>query len=196
MSDQPCAICGRPGTRLCDFVLLFGQERAADEVHTCDLPMCDEHAHEELVWRWHGSEGGGCETVDKCGYHAGHPNLDRGRADNVELERKAARRWAQQQALLRVEHGRLRSGARYRHFKGGLYTVVAVATDAEQGGQLVVYTDGAEVWSRPLARFLDAVAGPDGRTVPRFEFIGSRRPGHGDIEHGQLTTTEAADAGE
>jgi hypothetical protein len=63
---------------------------------------------------------------------------------------------------------------RYRHFKGGEYEVLAVATHSETHEPLVVYrplyVDGGW-WVRPLAMFLETVD-HDGRTVPRFQRIG------------------------
>ena len=62
---------------------------------------------------------------------------------------------------------------RYRHFKGGEYTVHGVATHSETQEQLVVYTprygDGG-LWVRPLAMFLETVE-RDGETLQRFTCI-------------------------
>ena len=59
---------------------------------------------------------------------------------------------------------------RYRHFKGGEYTVQGVATHSETGEQLVVYTplygEGG-LWVRPLSMFLETVE-RDGELQPRF----------------------------
>jgi hypothetical protein len=63
---------------------------------------------------------------------------------------------------------------RYRHYKGGEYEVVGVARHSETDERLVVYRplygDGG-LWVRPAAMFLEPVA-HDGRTVPRFTFLG------------------------
>jgi hypothetical protein len=63
---------------------------------------------------------------------------------------------------------------RYRHFKGGEYEVVGVARHSETDERLVVYRplygDGG-LWVRPAAMFLEPVP-HDGRTVPRFTFLG------------------------
>ena len=63
---------------------------------------------------------------------------------------------------------------RYRHFKGGEYEVVGLATHSETGEQLVVYRalygDGG-LWVRPVAMFLETVE-RDGQVRPRFEYIG------------------------
>jgi hypothetical protein len=63
---------------------------------------------------------------------------------------------------------------RYRHFKGGLYEVLGVATHSETGETLVVYRplygEGA-LWVRPLAMFIEMVPVGD-RRVPRFRPVG------------------------
>jgi len=66
----------------------------------------------------------------------------------------------------------LRPG-RYRHYKGGEYRVLGVATHSESGEPLVVYMplygEGG-LWVRPLAMFVETVE-RDGSAVPRFEYI-------------------------
>lgn len=58
---------------------------------------------------------------------------------------------------------------RYRHFKGGLYEVLGVALSSDDGvTESVIYRaekDG-QLWSRPLAEFLE--------TVSRNDYIGPR----------------------
>jgi len=63
---------------------------------------------------------------------------------------------------------------RWRHFKGGLYELIGVATHSESGEALVVYRPlygERGLWVRPLAMFLDTVE-REGRSQPRFERIG------------------------
>jgi hypothetical protein len=63
---------------------------------------------------------------------------------------------------------------RYRHFKGGEYEVLGVATHSETHEPMVVYRplyNETGMWVRPLAMFLETVV-HEGRTVPRFEFLG------------------------
>lgn len=53
----------------------------------------------------------------------------------------------------------------YRHYKGGLYYVLAIAADANVGpdhNQLVIYigSDG-RIWHRPLKEFIEPVKMPD-----------------------------------
>ena len=62
---------------------------------------------------------------------------------------------------------------RYRHFKGGEYEVLAVATHSETREKLVVYRplyNDSGWWVRPLAMFLETVV-HDGREVRRFELL-------------------------
>ena len=67
----------------------------------------------------------------------------------------------------------IRNG-RYRHFKGNEYLVIGVARHSETGEELVVYRQDygdRSLWVRPKDMFLEGVE-DDGRSVPRFEFIG------------------------
>lgn len=65
-------------------------------------------------------------------------------------------------------------GRHYKHFKGGLYQVVCMATDEETGRQMVVYRSLVDerVWCRPLAVWRQEVSwiAVDGRRhqEPRF----------------------------
>ncbi|WP_018500860.1 DUF1653 domain-containing protein [Parafrankia discariae] len=63
----------------------------------------------------------------------------------------------------------------YRHFKGGLYLVTAVARHSETEDFLVVYRalyGKFDLWVRPLKHFQEVVADPAGNPVPRFDFTG------------------------
>ncbi|MBQ9695597.1 MAG: DUF1653 domain-containing protein [Oscillospiraceae bacterium] len=53
----------------------------------------------------------------------------------------------------------LHEGQHYRHFKGGQYTVLGVATHSETLEDMVVYRSDADgsVWVRPKAMFMDKV---------------------------------------
>ena len=67
----------------------------------------------------------------------------------------------------------IKSG-KYRHFKGGEYEVLGLATHSETGEQLVVYRalyGERGLWVRPLAMFLETVE-RDGQVRPRFEYLG------------------------
>lgn len=70
-------------------------------------------------------------------------------------------------------------GAKYRHFKGGVYTALGVAHHSETGEELVIYqrdNDGTEyagkICARPVGMFLssvDKVKYPDVEQKFRFE---------------------------
>ncbi|WP_239478840.1 DUF1653 domain-containing protein [Lichenicola cladoniae] len=63
---------------------------------------------------------------------------------------------------------------RYRHYKGGLYTVICLGRHSETEEWLVTYRAEANgtFWVRPLAMWIEAVL-HEGIAVPRFAFIGS-----------------------
>lgn len=62
---------------------------------------------------------------------------------------------------------------KYRHFKGGMYEVIAVANHSETLEKLVVYRalyGEGEVWVRPLEMWTETVQ-HEGKTVKRFAYI-------------------------
>ena len=63
---------------------------------------------------------------------------------------------------------------RYRHFKGGEYEVLGLATHSETEEPMVVYRplygEGG-VWVRPAAMWNETVE-RDGKTIRRFTYIG------------------------
>lgn len=64
---------------------------------------------------------------------------------------------------------------KYRHYKGGLYTVIGVARHSETEELLVVYQPEygeRGLWVRPLTMFTEQVT-IDGRSLPRFEYLGA-----------------------
>ncbi len=68
----------------------------------------------------------------------------------------------------------LKTGGTYRHFKGTLYRVLALARHTETDEELVVYQalDGGTVYARPKAMFLSPVdkeKHPSVTAVYRFE---------------------------
>lgn len=61
----------------------------------------------------------------------------------------------------------------YKHYKGNLYEVIAVARHSETEEKLVVYKalyGDRGTWLRPLDMFCEKVE-IDGEAVSRFEFI-------------------------
>ena len=63
---------------------------------------------------------------------------------------------------------------RYRHYKGGEYTVIGVARHSETEEELVVYRkeyDDLGLWVRPLKMFLENVE-VRGKATPRFQYLG------------------------
>ena len=62
---------------------------------------------------------------------------------------------------------------KYRHFKGNVYEVVAIAKHSETLEDMVVYRslkNENDVWVRPLSMWLEAVE-HEGRIVTRFTYI-------------------------
>ena len=64
-----------------------------------------------------------------------------------------------------------RPGQRFRHFKGGEYTVLGVGLDTATEGRIVIYRPDYRceipLFSRPLAEFLGTLE-RDGKTHVRF----------------------------
>lgn len=63
-------------------------------------------------------------------------------------------------------------GKTYRHFKGTLYKVIAIAKHTETLEDMVIYTDDNKVWARPYDMFVSKVDKekyPDIKQVYRFE---------------------------
>lgn len=63
-------------------------------------------------------------------------------------------------------------GGKYRHFKGNVYKVLAVAKHSEDLSELVIYEriSDKKTWARPEEMFTDSVI-IDEKAVPRFELI-------------------------
>ncbi|MCC8074104.1 MAG: DUF1653 domain-containing protein [Clostridiales bacterium] len=62
----------------------------------------------------------------------------------------------------------------YRHFKGNVYRVTAIAKDCENLQDIVVYEniEKGDTWVRPLSNFTETVT-RDGKTFLRFEKVKS-----------------------
>ncbi len=61
----------------------------------------------------------------------------------------------------------------YRHFKGNMYQVIAIATHSETLEKMVVYKAlyGEQgIWVRPLSMFEEEIE-REGKTFKRFEFV-------------------------
>ena len=70
----------------------------------------------------------------------------------------------------------VRVGKKYKHFKGSIMEVIALAKDSEDLSDLVVYkhVDDGQVWVRPLLMFnskVDKEKYPDVTQEFRFEEI-------------------------
>ena len=64
----------------------------------------------------------------------------------------------------------------YRHFKGGEYMVIGVATHTDTNEKLVIYMDleSDKTWARPYEEFLSKVDRekyPDAQQDYRFELV-------------------------
>lgn len=63
---------------------------------------------------------------------------------------------------------------KYRHFKGNMYEVIAIAKHSETLEEMVVYRalyGQGDVWVRPAAMWNETVE-RDGKVFRRFEYIG------------------------
>jgi cyclomaltodextrinase len=63
---------------------------------------------------------------------------------------------------------------RYRHFKGNEYEVVGIARDSETLEEVVVYRalyGERGLWVRSARMFAEVIE-RDGRTMPRFQYLG------------------------
>lgn len=64
---------------------------------------------------------------------------------------------------------------RYRHYKGGEYEVMGVVRHSETLEPLVLYRplyNDSGLWVRPFRMFFETVD-VDGRSQPRFKFVGT-----------------------
>lgn len=60
---------------------------------------------------------------------------------------------------------------KYRHYKGGLYEVIGMATNSETLEEMVIYRalyDDSRVWVRPASMWNDIIT-KNGNTQHRFE---------------------------
>ncbi len=64
---------------------------------------------------------------------------------------------------------------KYRHFKGGMYEVIAVAKHSETLEELVVYKalyGEGQIWVRPLSMWEEKVR-VGGKEISRFSYAGT-----------------------
>lgn len=69
---------------------------------------------------------------------------------------------------------KVKVNGKYRHFKGNIITVIAIAKHTETMEQLIVYEHGNQIWARPYEMFLSEVDHekyPDVKQKYRFEEI-------------------------
>jgi hypothetical protein len=60
---------------------------------------------------------------------------------------------------------------KYKHFRGKVYEVVAIAKHSETKEELVIYKDEqGNVWARPKEMFFEEVDKPEYRG-PRFKYL-------------------------
>ncbi len=65
-------------------------------------------------------------------------------------------------------------GRKYKHFKGTIYTVIAIAKNSETLEDMVVYKHDDKIWVRPYDMFVSKVDKnkyPDVKQDYRFELI-------------------------
>ena len=69
---------------------------------------------------------------------------------------------------------KVKKGELYRHFKGNVYEIVAIAKDSEDLSLKVVYKHNNDYWVRPYDMFISEVDHkkyPDVKQKYRFELI-------------------------
>ncbi len=65
------------------------------------------------------------------------------------------------------------AGQVYKHFKGTLHTIIAIAKHSETLEEMVVYTHDGEhegIWVRPVNMFIEEIE-RDGKKFRRFELV-------------------------
>jgi hypothetical protein len=73
-----------------------------------------------------------------------------------------------------MENFDLKSGQVWKHYKGGMYKIILLAKNVEEGdseGMVVYQKEGEEqLLTQSIGRFTETV-NHDGKQVPRFDFI-------------------------
>lgn len=65
-------------------------------------------------------------------------------------------------------------GKKYRHFKGNVIEVIAIAKNTENLEDMVIYNHDGDIWARPFSMFISEVDHskyPEVNQVYRFEEI-------------------------
>lgn len=71
----------------------------------------------------------------------------------------------------------VKKGQVYRHFKGDVMTIIAVAKHSENDELMVIYDHNGTIWARPYEMFIskvDKVKYPDVLQEYRFELIDTK----------------------
>lgn len=63
-------------------------------------------------------------------------------------------------------------GKSYKHYKGNIYKIIALAKHSETGEDMIVYqnTEKGDIWTRPASMWNDIV-NVNGKDVLRFTLI-------------------------
>lgn len=67
----------------------------------------------------------------------------------------------------------IKVGEKYRHFKGTVYKIIAIAKHSETLEDSVIYKHGENIWARPVSMFLskdDMSERPDNITGQKYRF--------------------------
>lgn len=72
----------------------------------------------------------------------------------------------------------MKPGQKYKHFKGMIVEIIAVATDSETMEEIVIYKhpdpikgkEANTIWARPRKMFEETIE-KDGKQIKRFELI-------------------------
>ena len=60
----------------------------------------------------------------------------------------------------------------YKHYKGGIYTVIGIAKHSETQEEMVIYQGQDEqIWARPRAMFNEILVSSEGSEIERFKRI-------------------------
>jgi len=89
---------------------------------------------------------------------------------NRTFEFAVVLKWKQVRDM--IAEAQLSPNSRFRHYKGGIYTVVCKASDERTQQPVIVYRDvQGKTWVRPQEDFRSVVT-VDGEMMPRFTYIG------------------------